>query len=96
MHFRQLVLAGEFIHSWIINHNQRTVFEYAKLHTEIQSCPINTRSVLFSIIRVSYAAGFWLTLNFTLFCMYLWHSLEHYSVLRHDAPLPWNTCYLHG
>jgi len=36
MHFRQLLLAGDFIHSQIINHMQGIVFEYAKLHTENQ------------------------------------------------------------
>ena len=36
MHFRQLLLAGDFIHSQIINHTQGTVFEYAKLYTENQ------------------------------------------------------------
>lgn len=36
MHFRQLLLAGDFIHSQIINHTQGIVFEYAKPYTENQ------------------------------------------------------------
>lgn len=57
-------------------------------HTQkIKGCPVNTWPVLFSVIYLSYTAGFWLTLNFTIFSMYLWHSLERYFVLPPDAPL---------
>lgn len=92
MHFRQLLLAGDFIHSQIINHMQGIVFEYAKLYTENQRLSykylayaiFHYPSVLYCRILVNPQFHHFLFLCF----------LEGYFTLPPDTPLLWDTCYL--